>query len=133
VLLRALQITLHFQCKILYHCCSGMVDDGSTCYHTQYDTKSPICDTAIKLRASIDTTLHVFLRAMTHASHTISPPSQVRVDTDRDFYLTPSEAVRYGLIDEVVTHGRTLPDPKIPSLQVRRVVWGCLTWVLLVC
>jgi len=23
-------------------------------------------------------------------------------DTDRDFYLTPEEAVKYGLIDEVI-------------------------------
>lgn len=46
------------------------------------------------------------------------PIDKLRRDTDRDFYMTPSEARQYGLIDEVVQHRRVLPDPKIPSLKV---------------
>ena len=30
------------------------------------------------------------------------PIKKVETDTDRDFYLTPQEAVKYGLIDEVI-------------------------------
>jgi len=36
------------------------------------------------------------------SSHTGQPISKVEKDTDRDFYLTPSEAVKYGLVDEVI-------------------------------
>jgi len=36
------------------------------------------------------------------ASHTGQPIAKVEKDTDRDFYLTPEEAVKYGLIDEVI-------------------------------
>jgi len=36
------------------------------------------------------------------ASHTGQPISKVGKDTDRDFYLTPEEAKKYGLIDEVI-------------------------------
>ena len=34
--------------------------------------------------------------------HTGQPLSKVGKDTDRDFYLTPDEAKKYGLIDEVI-------------------------------
>ncbi len=36
------------------------------------------------------------------AKHTGQPLSKVEKDTDRDFYLTPAEAKKYGLIDEVI-------------------------------
>lgn len=36
------------------------------------------------------------------AKHTGQPLEQVEKDTDRDFYLTAEEAVKYGLIDEVI-------------------------------
>jgi len=36
------------------------------------------------------------------SSHTGQPIKKVEADTDRDFYLTPEEAVKYGLIDEVI-------------------------------
>jgi len=36
------------------------------------------------------------------ASHTGQSVSKMEKDTDRDFYLTPEEAVKYGLIDEVI-------------------------------
>jgi ATP-dependent Clp protease protease subunit len=36
------------------------------------------------------------------ADHTEQPYEQVARDTDRDFYLTPEQAMEYGLIDEVL-------------------------------
>jgi len=36
------------------------------------------------------------------SSHTGQSVSKMEKDTDRDFYLTPEEAVKYGLIDEVI-------------------------------
>ena len=44
---------------------------------------------------------------------------KLRVDTDRDFYMTPQEALSYGLIDEVIQHKNMIKTPKIPSLRVR--------------
>lgn len=46
------------------------------------------------------------------------PIDKIRADTERDFYMTPDEALSYGLIDEVIFHKRVLPTPKIPSLKV---------------
>jgi Clp protease len=46
------------------------------------------------------------------------PIDKIRVDTDRDFYMTPSEALDYGLIDEVIQHKNMIKSPKIPSLRV---------------
>ena len=46
------------------------------------------------------------------------PIDKIRVDTDRDFYMTPTEALSYGLIDEVIQHKHVIPNPKIPSLKV---------------
>jgi len=36
------------------------------------------------------------------AKHTGQPLSKIEKDTDRDFYLTPEEAQKYGLIDKVI-------------------------------
>jgi ATP-dependent Clp protease protease subunit len=36
------------------------------------------------------------------AAHTGQPIEKVAEDTDRDFFLSPHEAVEYGLIDKVV-------------------------------
>lgn len=46
------------------------------------------------------------------------PIDKLRVDTDRDFYMTPQEALAYGLIDEVIPHKNMIKRPKIPSLKV---------------
>ncbi|KAJ1394195.1 Clp protease-domain-containing protein [Ochromonadaceae sp. CCMP2298] len=46
------------------------------------------------------------------------PIEKLRLDTDRDFYMTPQEALSYGLIDEVIQHKYMIPTPKIPSLKV---------------
>ena len=36
------------------------------------------------------------------ADHTGQPLDKISEDTDRDYFLSPSEAVEYGLIDRVV-------------------------------
>lgn len=41
-------------------------------------------------------------RIMAH--HTGKPLEEIERDTDRDYFLSASEAVEYGLIDEVITH-----------------------------
>lgn len=46
------------------------------------------------------------------------PIDKLRRDTDRDFYMTPEEALDYGLIDEVIQHKKMIPRPKIPDLKV---------------
>jgi len=46
------------------------------------------------------------------------PIDKLRTDTDRDFYMTPDEALAYGLIDEVIQHKNMIARPKIPSLRV---------------
>src|SRR6202171_3182517 len=42
------------------------------------------------------------------AFHTGQPSDKVRADMDRDCYLTATEAMAYGLVDEVVTLRRGL-------------------------
>lgn len=37
------------------------------------------------------------------AKHTGKPLDQIEKDTDRDYYLTPGEAKKYGLIDKIIT------------------------------
>jgi ATP-dependent Clp protease protease subunit len=37
------------------------------------------------------------------AEHTGQPLEKIAEDTDRDYFLSPAEAVQYGLIDRVVT------------------------------
>jgi ATP-dependent Clp protease protease subunit len=34
--------------------------------------------------------------------HTKQPLEKIEKDTDRDFYMTPEEAVKYGLVDQVI-------------------------------
>jgi len=46
------------------------------------------------------------------------PMDKLRLDTDRDFYMTPEEALSYGIIDEVIQHKNMIKTPKIPSLKV---------------
>ena len=49
------------------------------------------------------------------------PIDKLRVDTDRDFYMTPDEALSYGLIDSVIQHKKMIAKPKIPSLKVTHI------------
>lgn len=37
------------------------------------------------------------------AKHTGQPLTKIEKDTDRDYYLTPEEAKKYGLVDKIVT------------------------------
>jgi ATP-dependent Clp protease, protease subunit len=46
------------------------------------------------------------------ANHTGQPLAKVEKDTDRDFYMGPDEAVKYGLIDEVITSIKGKTDKK---------------------
>ena len=39
------------------------------------------------------------------AGHSGQPLDRIQRDTDRDYFLSPAEAVQYGLIDRVVTDG----------------------------
>ncbi len=38
------------------------------------------------------------------ARHTNQPIDKIRVDTERDFFLKPEDALEYGLIDAIITH-----------------------------
>jgi ATP-dependent Clp protease, protease subunit len=44
------------------------------------------------------------------AHHTGQPHEQIAKDTDRDFYLSAEEAVKYGLVDEVLTRPPGIED-----------------------
>jgi ATP-dependent Clp protease protease subunit len=44
------------------------------------------------------------------ASHTGQPIERIRVDTDRDYYMSGNEAQEYGLVDQVIVH-RTVTQP----------------------
>ena len=46
------------------------------------------------------------------AKHTGQPLAKVEKDTDRDFYMGADEAVKYGLIDEVITSLKVKPSEK---------------------
>ena len=52
------------------------------------------------------------------ASFCDQPIEKLRNDTDRDFYMTPDEALEYGIIDEVIQHKFMIPRPKVPQLKV---------------
>ena len=45
------------------------------------------------------------------AEHTGQPLEKIAEDTDRDYFLSPAEAVEYGLIDRVVDDA---PAPAVP-------------------
>ena len=63
--------------------------------------------------------LHTKETLNTYISHfTEQPIDKIRTDTDRDFYMTPDEALSYGLIDEVIQHKNMIARPKVPSLKV---------------
>jgi len=38
------------------------------------------------------------------AKHTNQSIDKIRVDTERDFFLKPEDALEYGLIDAIITH-----------------------------
>ena len=52
------------------------------------------------------------------ADYCDQPVEKIAADTDRDFFMTPYEAVDYGLIDEVIkTKTSHIPLPSMPSLR----------------
>jgi ATP-dependent Clp protease, protease subunit len=47
----------------------------------------------------------LYLKAMLNdalASHTGQPLEKIKEDTERDFFMSPEEAVKYGLVDQVI-------------------------------
>lgn len=46
------------------------------------------------------------------AKHTEQPLTKIEKDTDRDFYMTAEEAVKYGLVDEVIAPTKGLTAEK---------------------
>jgi len=46
------------------------------------------------------------------ANHTGQPLSKIVHDTDRDYYLNPTQAVEYGLIDEILSKPEPAADKK---------------------
>lgn len=46
------------------------------------------------------------------AKHTGQPLEKIEKDTDRDFYMSPEEAKKYGLIDEIITTSKALSEQK---------------------
>mmetsp|Transcript_6422 Transcript_6422/g.9086 ORF Transcript_6422/g.9086 Transcript_6422/m.9086 type:complete len:263 (-) Transcript_6422:147-935(-) len=51
------------------------------------------------------------------ADYCDQPIEKIAEDTDRDFFMTPYEALDYGLIDEVIkTKTSHIPTPSMPSL-----------------
>ena len=51
------------------------------------------------------------------ADYTDQPIEKIAEDTDRDFFMTPYEALEYGIIDEVIkTKTSDIPMPAMPKL-----------------
>lgn len=62
----------------------------------------------------------LFIRSLLNgyiANATGQPVEKVRKDSDRDFFMTPEEAVSYGIIDEVIPTRRTMPKPAMPVIK----------------
>jgi ATP-dependent Clp protease protease subunit len=52
------------------------------------------------------------------AQYCDQPVEKIEEDTDRDFFMTPGEALNYGIIDEVIkTKTSHIPLPAMPSLK----------------
>ena len=73
------------------------------------------------------TDMEIVAKLMLHTKETLNtylsafcdqPIDKLRLDTDRDFYMTPDEALAYGLIDEVIQHKFMIDKPKVPKLKV---------------
>merc|ERR1712032_1360169 len=53
------------------------------------------------------------------AEYTGQPADKLAEDTDRDYFMTPEEALDYGIIDEVIkTKTSHIPLPAMPSLRM---------------
>ena len=49
------------------------------------------------------------------AKHTGQPITKIEKDTDRDFFMSPEEAVQYGIIDEVIETKKGIVKPAKPA------------------
>lgn len=61
----------------------------------------------------------LFIRALLNgylAGATGQDLARIETDTDRDFFMTPEEALEYGIIDEVVETKRSIPKPDKPEI-----------------
>lgn len=61
----------------------------------------------------------LFIRSLLNnylSSATGQPMDRIERDTDRDFFMTPEEALSYGIIDEVIQTKRNLPKPAKPII-----------------
>jgi ATP-dependent Clp protease protease subunit len=56
------------------------------------------------------------------AFHSGKPIDQVKIDIDRDYFLTPEEACEYGLIDEIIAPRRGIATPigTMPGASLER-------------
>ena len=87
----------------------GSVTAGLAIYDTMQYVKSDVVTICVGLAASMGAFL---LAAGTKGKRLALPHSRIMIhqplekiaeDTDRDYFLSPAEAVEYGLIDRVVT------------------------------
>lgn len=100
---------------------------------TPHSTNAPWNDTDISTYSNVissnlqATDLEISAKLMLHTKETLNTymaafcdqsVDKLRLDTDRDFYMTPQEALSYGIIDEVIQHKNMIKTPKIPSLRV---------------
>jgi len=52
----------------------------------------------------------------------VQPESKMAMDMDRDFFMTPTEAMQYGIIDEIIkTKTSHIQMPAMPALFDRVV------------
>ncbi len=49
------------------------------------------------------------------AGHTGQPVERIKEDTERDFYMSSEEAVKYGLVDEIIEHREIKKEAPKPS------------------
>lgn len=62
----------------------------------------------------------LFIRSLLNgymAHCTGQPVEKILKDCDRDYFMTPEEALTYGLIDEVIETRRPMAKPKMPILK----------------
>jgi ATP-dependent Clp protease protease subunit len=48
-----------------------------------------------------------------YAEHTGQNVEKIAKDTDRDFFMSASEAKKYGIIDDVITTTEPVPNGKV--------------------
>lgn len=69
----------------------------------------------------------LFIRALLNsyiAEYTGQPVDKIQEDCDRDFFMTPEEAVDYGIIDQVITTKTSnIAKPPMPSLELAAAGW----------